>query len=209
MHSSDHLIKLWQSHLPEFADRAPDLLIYLDCLLETNQKVNLVSRKLSFEDLFVDHILDCGLALPFFKSGTRFLDFGTGGGLPGVVIAICFPDKHVVLFDKSRKKCDYLGKICRDLNLKQTVVTHDPKKIPEATDTLVTRAVGPIPKVFENIQQIFSKYPQRCFFYKAIPERFETELEWLRLNKIDYEIHKLSTPDPNKERHLVEVKIDS
>ena len=78
---------------------------YHQWLLEENEKVNLISRKTDPEDIWTQHFLDSILSIDCvdFKA-KNILDVGTGGGFPGIPLAILFPDAHVTLLDSTRKK---------------------------------------------------------------------------------------------------------
>ncbi len=86
--------------------------------LEWNEKVNLISRK-DIENLYERHILNA-LAIAKiinFKSGTLVLDLGTGGGFPGIPLAIFFPEVNFVLVDSIGKKIKVIQEIAKELGL--------------------------------------------------------------------------------------------
>ena len=84
-----------------------------------NSRINLVSRK-DFDFLYLHHILhSLGIAKVIqFKPGTNVLDFGTGGGFPGIPLAIMFPEVNFHLVDSIQKKIKVVGAIRTSLNLK-------------------------------------------------------------------------------------------
>ncbi len=89
---------------------------YNDLLIEWNEKINLVSRK---KNNILDLIEDSKL---FFdeldiKPGTRILDIGTGGGIPGIVIAINYPEAELTLVDSIQKKINVVSDIIKRMNL--------------------------------------------------------------------------------------------
>ena len=96
-----------------------ELEFYLDKLLWWNERVNLVSRGVSRETIWehIRHSLLLSKLQPFQES-KLFLDAGTGGGLPGIPLAITHPDKHFVLNDLVTKKCLAMKQIARELGLK-------------------------------------------------------------------------------------------
>ena len=95
-----------------------ELESYLDKLLWWNNRVNLVSRGVPRETIR-EHIRHSLLLSTFecFQENKIFLDTGTGGGLPGIPLAITHPDKHFVLNDLVTKKCLAIKQIARDLGL--------------------------------------------------------------------------------------------
>ena len=86
---------------------------------EWNDKVNLISRK-DIENVMEKHILhSLGIAKVLnFAPGTRVLDVGTGGGLPGIPLAIMFPETHFMLVDSIGKKIKVVQEITRELKIK-------------------------------------------------------------------------------------------
>jgi 16S rRNA (guanine527-N7)-methyltransferase len=89
---------------------------YNDLIMEWNKKINLVSRK---KTDILDLIEDSHLFLDYvtFKPGTKILDLGTGGGLPGIVLAIHHPEAQFVLIDSITKKVKVTGDIITKMNL--------------------------------------------------------------------------------------------
>lgn len=91
---------------------------YGELLREVNQKVNLLSRK-DMDDVEYRHIAFCAALSEFFKpeKGARIADVGTGGGLPGVVAAILYPDAFVEMFDGVGKKIAMINEMVAELKL--------------------------------------------------------------------------------------------
>ena len=89
---------------------------YAAAVLAANEKVRLVGPR-DMETLWNDHIRDCLHLLPLLPSGGSVIDVGTGGGLPGAVLAICRPDLKFILLDSLSRKTNALAAILGQLNV--------------------------------------------------------------------------------------------
>lgn len=89
---------------------------YCSLLHETNEKVRLVGPR-DEEILWKEHILDCLHLLPLLPEKGKVIDVGTGGGLPGAVLAICRPDLEFTLLDSLSRKTNALSEIVRKLDI--------------------------------------------------------------------------------------------
>ena len=108
-----------------------------------NAKINVISRK-DIDALYEHHVLhSLGIAQMIrFKPGTKILDFGTGGGFPGVPLAILFPECAFLLVDSIGKKVKVAGAVAESLGLKNVRVLHGRgEEIKEQFDFVVSRAV--------------------------------------------------------------------
>jgi 16S rRNA (guanine527-N7)-methyltransferase len=122
-----------------------------------NNKVNLISRK-DVDYLFERHI-SYSLAITFFfkfKSKTKILDVGTGGGFPGIPLAIFFPEVDFTLIDRTEKKIKIIDFIKEDLKIKNIkTIVGDVKNLKSKFDFVLGRAVSKmeqfVPLVKKNI----------------------------------------------------------
>jgi 16S rRNA (guanine(527)-N(7))-methyltransferase RsmG len=199
------LKELWLSSLPNEELAFPHILKFFDLLLQTNQKVNLFSRKLSPEMVFQDQILDCALGLDFFKHSKKVLDFGCGGGLPGTVLAICRPELELVLCDKSAKKIHHVEKICHDMDLKNThCATSATPELFKGVDTMTSRAVASASKLLALAEPHFCGRKHRYLLYKARRENIDAEITQCPKG-FDIKVHPIAFPGGLRERHIVEI----
>ena len=110
---------------------------------EWNEKINVISRK-DIDNLYVNHILhSLGIAkFADFKAGSKILDMGTGGGFPGIPLAILFPEVKFHLVDRIGKKIKVAQDIADKIGLKNVTTQHgDVKEVKGTFDYVVSRAV--------------------------------------------------------------------
>ncbi len=125
---------------------------------EWNAKINVVSRK-DIDNLFLHHILhSLSIAKVFqFVPDTAILDVGTGGGFPGIPLAMAFPECHFKLIDGIGKKIRVVQEVARALGLKN--VTAVQKRAEEERgkyDFVVSRAVMPLPDLYKVVKKNIS-----------------------------------------------------
>jgi 16S rRNA (guanine527-N7)-methyltransferase len=126
-------------------------LIYHDW----NEKINLISRK-DIGSLYEKHILhSLSIAkIISFRPETRILDVGTGGGFPGIPLAILFPTCHFVLIDSIGKKIKVVGAVAEELNLKNVTAIHTrAEEVKEEFDFVISRAVTAFPDFVKLVKK--------------------------------------------------------
>lgn len=96
---------------------------YLEHLLEANRRVNLTAVR-DAETGWMRHVLDCLSLVPHLPSEARVLDVGSGGGLPGLVVAIARPDLRITLLEATGKKAAFCDECARALGLGHVDVVH-------------------------------------------------------------------------------------
>ncbi len=129
---------------------------------EWNDKVNLISRK-DIDHLYERHVLH-SLSISKviqFHPGTKVLDAGTGGGFPGIPLAIMFPEVKFTLVDSIRKKIMVVNNIIDDLGLNNTVAFQERvESVNEKYDFVISRAVTGLPLFYSWVK---SKISRRSF----------------------------------------------
>lgn len=139
-------------YFPNLSDKQREQFTGLMTLYpEWNEKINVISRK-DIENLEVNHILHSLAIAAFIKftPGSRILDFGCGGGLPGIPLAIMFPDVHFHLIDRIGKKIKVASEIAKEIGLQNVTFQHgDIGECHEKFDFVVSRAVMPQPDLIK------------------------------------------------------------
>ena len=129
-----------------------------------NAKINVISRK-DIENLYEHHVLH-SLAIAkaiHFRSGTKILDFGTGGGFPSIPLAIMFPDSQFKLIDGTGKKILVATEVASSIGLKNVVAEHLRGEDETGKfDFVVSRAVMPLPDLMKIVKKNISKKSQNA-----------------------------------------------
>lgn len=180
------------------------LVQYCENLVKANLELNLFSRKMSMKDLVENHIFDSLLALSEFQKldFENLGDFGSGGGLPGLILAACFPEKQIHLFEKSPKKRQFLEAQNQYLN-NITVYDEVNDKYLGKLDLVTARAFKPL----DVILKLSRKYHQSGGKYLLFKGRLETIKEEIHLSKLKNEpqLIQLNSPFLKVERYLVKI----
>ncbi len=182
----------------------PKLRNYLDLLWSSNEELNLISRKMTFDELMDNHVIDCLLPLAKFPADKvkSVADFGSGGGLPGVLYAIQFPDLQFHLFEKSKLKQDFLNK-CRAISPNIQVRGEIPVKL-DGVDVVISRAFKPVDVILDMSRSYYEKGGS-YFLLKGRLEKIEEEIADAKkkFKNLEVRVEPLKSPVLEVERHLV------
>lgn len=130
-----------------------------DLYKDWNEKINVISRK-DIENLYTHHVLH-SLAIAktlSFRPGTKVLDFGTGGGFPGIPLAIMFPEVEFKMIDGTGKKIRVVNEVASAIGLENINAVHLRGEEEKGKyDFVVSRAVMPLPDLMKIIKKNFLK----------------------------------------------------
>lgn len=150
-------------YFPELTDvQRQQFAALYDLYSDWNSKINVISRK-DIENLYLHHVLhslSIGKVIRF-KENTKILDFGTGGGFPGIPLAILFPECQFKLIDGTGKKIRVATEVTNAIGLKNVTLQHLRGEEEKGKfDFVVSRAVMPLPDLIKIVRKNISK---NCF----------------------------------------------
>lgn len=153
-------ITLLLKYFPDLTEKQIEQFGKLEDLYhEWNEKINVISRK-DMESLYEKHILhSLGIAKVMeFSPGTRVLDIGTGGGFPGIPLAILFPETEFTLIDSIGKKITVVKAVAEGVGLQNVNAIHGrAEKLKEKFHFVVSRAVTQMPEFLKWLKGKFEK----------------------------------------------------
>ena len=152
-------------YFPQLTEEQQRQFDALDALYrEWNAKINVISRK-DIDNLYEHHILH-SLAIAKvinFRPGTEILDFGTGGGFPGIPLAILFPECKFKLIDGTGKKIRVAQEVAKAIGLKNCQPEHLRGEDEKGKyDFVVSRAVMPLPDLVKSVRKNIAKTQQNA-----------------------------------------------
>ena len=150
------MIEIIKKYFPHLTPKQEEQFAALDALYhDWNAKINVISRK-DIDNLYEHHILH-SLAIAKrinFREGTNVLDFGTGGGFPGIPLAIFFPEANFKLIDGTGKKVRVAQEVADAIGLDNVLPAHIRGEEEKGKfDFIVSRAVMPLPDLMKIIKK--------------------------------------------------------
>lgn len=172
---------------------------YVDLLLKWNEKINLIGKS-TIEDIYNRHILDSKQLLKFFTEeeleSSVFADFGTGAGIPGIILSI-YGVKNIYLIEKSFRKSQFLNEAKKISDNKITVINKNIFDIKDIKfDIIVSRALAPLNELLKMIKP-FCKKNTKCVFLKGKKILEEIEKAKKEFN-FDYKLFDSETSSEGK-----------
>jgi len=177
-----------------------DLETLISMIREKNREINLISKKTSEKTTIRDrHILDSAQIIDIVDlNGNTTSDLGTGGGMPGLVIAVMMKKlknkMKINLYEKSHHKCIFLKEVSKKLKLNTEIIQKDIFTVKNIeTGTIMSRAFKPMPVILDLVNQNFNKYKNVIFFMGNRGRKIlnDTLKEW----DLDYDEKKSLTSD--------------
>lgn len=190
------------------ADAPGRLSAYLDLLEKWNRVYNLTAIR-DRRQMQSHHVSDALAVLPFLPQarGVRLLDAGSGGGIPGIPLAIARPDWNVVLLDSNRKKSTFLMQAAIELGLANVRVADsriEDYQSDEPFDVVISRAFSDL-RTFANLASRHVAASGMLVAMKgALPD---DEIETLPANIVVTATPSLAVPDLDAERYLVIMRV--
>ena len=170
----------------------------ISMIREKNNQINIISKKTTeIQEIRERHIIDSAQIIDFIDLNTyTTCDLGTGGGMPGLVIAIIMKklknSLKIKLYEKSHHKCVFLKDVSEKLNLNTKIIQKDIFKVKDIeTGTVMSRAFKPMPIILDLVNQNFKKFNNIILFMGESGKKILSET--LKTWDLDYEEKKSIT----------------
>ena len=184
-------------------DQVELLVVFTEQIHKWNKAYNLTSVR-DPREMLVKHIMDSIVIAPFLN-GHKYIDVGTGPGLPGIPLAIMKPDCHFVLLDSLGKRVRFMKQIAFELGIKNIEPIHSRVESYHSDikfDAVLSRAFASLKDMLHWCQHLVDSKGKFLALKGVIPEE---ELAKLSANFKHVETDKLVVPNLEGERHLVTI----
>lgn len=178
------------------------LIDYLHLLYKWNKTYNLTAIR-SLNDMVIKHILDSLTVVPFFKTINTVLDVGTGAGLPGIPLAIVYPEKSVTLLDANSKKTRFLMQVKALLKLENIHVEHQRVESFQPVsrfEGITSRAFASLEDIWQSCHHLLEDNGKILAMKGKYPAQ---ELDSLDFDVVCENSFALEVPGESAKRHLV------
>ena len=181
---------------------------FISMIQEKNKEINITSKKITHKDTIRDrHIIDSAQVIDFVNLNSNTTsDLGTGGGMPGLIVAIVMKNiknkMKINLYEKSHHKCIFLREVSKKLKLNTEIIQKNIFSIKNIeTGTIMTRAFKPMPVILDLVNKNFKEYKNLIMFMGSSGKKILNEVlnDW----DLDYEEKKSLT---NEESFLLNIK---
>ena len=199
------------SNLNVSRETCNELESLISMIQEKNKEVNIISKKMIEKEAIRErHIIDCAQIFDFIDLNSNTTsDLGTGGGMPGLIVAIVIKNlkngMKINLYEKSYHKCLFLKEVSKKLNLNTDVIQKDIFTFKNIeTGTIMSRAFKPMPVILDLVNQNFRKYKNIILFMGSTGRKIlnDTLKEW----DLDYEEKKSLTSDESFILNIKKIK---
>jgi len=182
----------------QISDEAQQLLLSYLALLDKWNKVYNLTAVRDASEMVTLHLLDSLSVLPYIK-GPRLLDVGSGGGLPGIVLAICLPNLQVTTVDTVQKKAIFMRQVKGELGLSNLQVVHARVEAYEAEpyDQIISRAFSEIGLFIELTRHLLANNGHWLAMKGVSPQQ-----DLVALEVENSRVYPLSVAGLQAERHL-------
>jgi len=177
------------------------LLIYMKLLIKWNQTYNLTAIT-EESHIITHHLLDCLSVIKLVKS-TNILDVGSGAGLPGLILALCFPDKKITMVDKVGKKTAFIQQAIGEFSLNNARVLNgrvEDMKNYRDYDGIISRAFSDMETMIKLTSHLLSK--EGNWYGMKSKKSKANEMAAI---KYPYHVDKIDVPHLKAERYLITI----